>query len=187
MPAMKVYTKRGDGGQTDLGGGGRVAKDDLRVEAYGAVDELNALIGLAAAEAQKSLQPLLEGIQRTLFEIGAWLATNPEAGQSSLPTSGAEEGDVAALETAIDEAETELAPLRAFVLPGGTRAAAAFHVARTVCRRAERRIVSLDRERALGDASLRYVNRLSDLLFVLARLENARSGVGDVQWSSREG
>lgn len=184
---MKVYTKRGDAGKTDLSGGGRVGKDDLRVEAYGAIDELNAFLGVAIVAVEKSSQGILEQIQRTLFQIGAALATNPDAGKDALPTTGAIPEDVAALEAAIDVADAELSTLRAFVLPGGTAAAASLHAARTVCRRAERRIVTLDHEQPVEGAILCYVNRLSDLLFVFARLENARAGVGDVEWTSRSG
>lgn len=184
---MKIYTKRGDGGQTDLAGGIRVAKDALRVESYGAVDELNAFIGLALIDCDPSAHPLLERIQRTLFEIGAGLATDPEHLKSSLSTTGATDADVLSLEQAMDAADAGLPPLRAFVLPGGSRAAAAFHLARTVCRRAERRVVALDREQPLTDATLRYLNRLSDLLFVLARVENVRAGSGDVEWTRRNG
>jgi cob(I)alamin adenosyltransferase len=184
---MKVYTKRGDGGETDLAGGGRVPKDDLRVEAYGTVDELNAAVGVVAVICVADSKPLLEAIQRILFQIGAALSTNREAGKQALSTTGAIAEDVEALEAAIDRAETELTPLRAFVLPGGTAAAAAFHVARTVCRRAERRVVSLAGDTELDDATVKYLNRLSDLMFVLARLENARAEVPDVEWTRRDG
>jgi len=184
---VKVYTKRGDAGETDLAGGSRVAKDALRVEAYGAVDELNAFLGVAIAACDGTARPLLEDVQRTLFEIGSALATPPDATQSTLSTEGATDADVRALEDEIDAADEELPPLRAFVLPGGSPAAAAFHAARTVCRRAERRVVALDRAEPLADASLRYLNRLSDLLFVLARGENARAGAGDVEWTRRGG
>jgi cob(I)alamin adenosyltransferase len=184
---VKVYTRRGDEGETDLAGGGRVGKEEARVEAYGAVDELNAFVGVAATEAQTDLQPTLAEVQRALFRIGAALATNPDVDKKALPGEGAVAADVDTLESAIDAAETELEPLRAFVLPGGTRAASAFHVARTVCRRAERRVISLHREQPLTDSSLRYLNRLSDLLFVLARLENRRAGRPDVEWTSRGG
>jgi cob(I)alamin adenosyltransferase len=184
---VKVYTKRGDGGETDLAGGGRVAKDDLRVEAYGAVDELNSFVGLALLDCAEDLRPALEAVQRTLFEIGAELATNPEASSSALSGAGASEADVASLEAAIDAADAELAPLRAFVLPGGTRAAAAFHAARTVCRRAERRAVALNRSEGGEASNLRYLNRLSDTFFVWARLENARAGLADIEWTRRGG
>ena len=182
---MKVYTKRGDGGLTDLAGGGRVAKDDLRVEAYGAVDELNSFVGLALLDCLEDLRPTLEAVQRTLFEIGAALATNPEATSTALSSAGASNDDVESLERAIDAADTELAPLRAFVLPGGTRAAAAFHAARTVCRRAERRVVALNRSEEVEAENIRYLNRLSDTFFVWARLENTRAGLGDVEWTRR--
>ncbi|MBW2230905.1 MAG: cob(I)yrinic acid a,c-diamide adenosyltransferase [Deltaproteobacteria bacterium] len=184
---MKIYTRRGDRGDTDLAGGGRVGKDDPRVEAYGAVDELNAFVGIAAVEALPESAPLLERIQRTLFRIGAALATNPDAEKKALAGIGATDDDVAELEAGIDTVDTELSALRAFVLPGGTRAAAAFHAARTVCRRAERRVLSLERLAPLPDASVRYLNRLSDLLFVLARQANHRAGVGDVEWTGRDG
>jgi cob(I)alamin adenosyltransferase len=184
---VKVYTKRGDSGETDLAGGGRVGKDDPRVEAYGAVDELNAFVGLAAIHALDEQADLIERIQRTLFRIGASLATNPAVVKKALAGMGATAEDVADLEAAIDVVDEELPELRAFVLPGGTHAAAAFHVARTVCRRAERRVLALDRLAPLADASVRYLNRLSDLLFVLARLENHRAAVGDVLWTGRDG
>jgi cob(I)alamin adenosyltransferase len=184
---VKVYTRRGDSGDTDLAGGGRVGKDDPRVEAYGAVDELNAFVGIAALEALPESALLIERIQRTLFRIGAALATNPDVEKKALAGMGAKAEDVVELEAAIDAADTELPALRAFVLPGGTRAAAAFHVARTVCRRAERRVLALDRLVSLPDASVRYLNRLSDLFFVLARQENQRAGVGDVEWTGRDG
>ncbi len=153
------------------------------MEAYGAVDELNAAIGVAAAEtAQDDLRELCQGIQRALFDLGATLAAADadRARKAGLPDLG--DGDVAGLESWIDRLDGELAPLRSFILPGGTRAAAAFHFARTVCRRAERRAVALDRAEPLPGAGLRYLNRLSDLLFTLARVENARAGRSDVAW-----
>lgn len=183
---MKVYTKRGDSGETDLAGGVRVSKDALRVEAYGSVDELNAFVGVAIVECDARWHPVLEAVQRTLFEIGAGLAVPADPVQSALSRTGAHDADVTALEAAIDEADAGLPPLRAFVLPGGCRAAAALHAGRTICRRAERRVVALDHEEPLADASLRYLNRLSDLLFVLARSENARAGAGDVEWTRRD-
>ena len=184
---MAIYTRRGDRGETDLFGGGRVGKDDVRVEAYGAVDELNAVIGAAmSTSAQEDLRALCRSVQEMLFDLGAYLAT-PDPDRRA--KSGVREpGDdaVAALEAQIDAFEKELDPLRSFILPGGVQAAAAFHLARTVCRRAERRAVALDREQKLGEACLRYLNRLSDLLFVLARVENRRAGVGDLEWSGRK-
>ena len=183
---MKIYTRRGDEGETDLLGSGRVAKDHLRVAAYGAVDELNAALGLCAvASPHPDLRTLVESLQRELFALGAYLAT-PEARHrdaSAMRPPG--EPEIAVLEARIDAFEKELPPLKRFVLPGGTPAAAALHLARTVCRRAERAAVSLDRAEALGPDALRYLNRLSDLLFVLARVENHRAGVGDVEWEGR--
>ena len=183
---MKIYTRRGDGGETDLFAGGRVAKDSIRVEAYGAVDELNASLGMAAAASPGAdVQALCREIQARLFDLGGYLAT-PDAGrreQKSVPEVESE--DVDALEAAIDRFERELEPLRRFILPGGTPAAAAFHLARTVCRRAERRCVTLHASEPLDPLPLRYLNRLSDLLFVIARLENHRAGVADVEWEGR--
>lgn len=186
MAAMKIYTRRGDSGQTDLFGGDRVSKDDRRVEAYGAVDELNAFVGTAiAASEQADVRELLTEIQRMLFHLGATLATTPDALGKGPTDAGASEQDVEVLEAAIDRHEKELAPLRAFVLPGGSQSAAHLHAARTVCRRAERRMVSVHQQEPLPGQNLRYVNRLSDLLFVLARLENARAGIPDVEWTMR--
>lgn len=184
---MKIYTRRGDGGETDLFGGERVHKDALRVEAYGEVDELNAAVGAAAAANDEAdVASLLSRIQSTLFDVGASLAT-PEAEhrvKANVPQVSDE--DVAELEAHIDRFEGELEPLKSFVLPGGTAAAAAFHVARAVCRRAERRTVSLHAAEPVELAVLRYLNRLSDLLFTLARLANARAGCPDVPWVGRE-
>jgi len=180
---VKIYTKRGDRGETDLFGGGRVAKSDLRVCAYGEVDELNACVGVATAQsAHEDVRELLRRVQCKLFDLGAFLAT-PEA--TSREKAGIEdiaEAEVGVLEQAIDRFESELEPLKTFILPGGTHSAAAFHVARTVCRRAERTGVALDAESPLGGAALRYLNRLSDLLFVIARVENRRAGEPDVPW-----
>ena len=184
---MKIYTRRGDGGETDLFGGPRVAKDDLRVEAYGAVDELNAGIGVAAAlSTHDDLRGICQEIQARLFDLGAILATpDPRRREKNgVPELGADR--VEALERHVDLLEEELEPLRRFILPGGLPAAAAFHVARTVCRRAERRCVALAREADLGDAPVGYLNRLSDLLFVVARVENRRAGIADLEWTGRE-
>jgi cob(I)alamin adenosyltransferase len=183
---VKIYTRRGDAGETDLFGGPRVAKDDLRVEAYGAVDELNAALGECAALTEHSDQrDVVRRIQGLLFDLGACLATpDPERRRKSgIPEPRAE--DVELLEAQIDQLEAELEPLRRFILPGGCRAAAAFHGARTVCRRAERRSVALHREEPLPECGLRFLNRLSDLLFVMARAENRRVGVADVEWQGR--
>ena len=184
---MKIYTRRGDAGQTDLFGGPRVGKEHRRVEAYGAVDELNACLGQCrAASDHDDLQAILCDGQARLFDLGSYLAA-PDARnreKSGLPEADPE--DVRALEVHIDALESELPPLRRFILPGGTKAAAAFHLARTVCRRAERRAVELHRDEPLSDAALGYLNRLSDLLFVMARVENHRAGVADVEWVARE-
>ncbi len=181
---MKIYTKTGDGGETGLFGGGRVPKDHLRVEAYGAVDELNAAIGFARALEPAGLaDALLLDVQRDLFAIGGLLAS-PEPGKvaKALAKAALDAGRVAALEAAIDAAEASLRPLDAFIIPGGTPKAAALHVARTVCRRAERSVVTLSREASLPPAVLPYLNRLSDLLFVLARGANAAAARPDVAW-----
>ncbi|MFQ5417637.1 MAG: cob(I)yrinic acid a,c-diamide adenosyltransferase [Myxococcota bacterium] len=183
---MKIYTRRGDAGQTDLFGGARVGKDDRRIEACGAVDELNAAIGVcAAASANDDLRALLLQLQPTLFDLGAHLASPDVDDPAKRGGPAATAGEVEGLERHIDAFEAELAPLQRFILPGGTPASAALHVARTVCRRAERRIVTLDRSQPVGEFALRFVNRLSDLLFVMARLENHRSDVSDVEWVGR--
>jgi cob(I)alamin adenosyltransferase len=181
---MKIYTKTGDAGTTGLFGGGRVGKDHPRVEAYGDVDELNAALGLArAVEVMPRIDEVLVPIQRDLFAIGALLATpDREKMRQHLEKARVDEERVAQLERAIDEADRELEPLRAFVLPGGTPKAAALHVARTVCRRAERRVVRLQADEELPHLVVVYLNRLSDLLFTLARLANRRANAGDVTW-----
>ncbi len=183
---MKIYTKTGDDGETGLFGGGRTPKDSLRVAAYGEVDELNAALGLARAlDPPDFADPLLQSIQRDLFSVGAQLATpDPDKLHKALSRSGAAigESDVAALEAAIDDDESRLEPLKNFILPGGTPKAAALHLARTVCRRAERAVVALARDEQISPAILRYLNRLSDLLFVLARAANAHAGRPDVKW-----
>jgi cob(I)alamin adenosyltransferase len=178
---MKIYTRRGDSGETDLFGSGRVPKDHLRVEAYGAVDELNAALGTCAAATDGDLRDAVQAIQRALFALGAYLATPEARHREAMNMHEPSDASIAALEAQIDALETELAPLERFVLPGGTPAAAAFHVARTVCRRAERHIVALGAD-AVPPEAVTYVNRLSDLLFVLARLANQRASVPDREW-----
>lgn len=181
---MKIYTKTGDTGDTGLFGGGRVPKDDPRVEAYGDVDELNAFLGVArAAELMPRIDEVLVPIQRDLFSIGALLAT-PDRDKMDQHLTKARISDerIAELERAIDACDRELEPLKAFILPGGTQKAAALHVARTVCRRAERRVISLQREVEIPQIVVVYLNRLSDLLFTLARFANARAGAGEVTW-----
>ena len=184
---MKLYTRRGDAGETDLLGGPRVSKDHLRVEAYGAVDELNAAVGAArAASVHEDLRDIAREIQERLFEVGGTLAApDPQRrAKSGVPELDAQQVDT--VERHIDRLEQEVEPLRRFVLPGGTAAAAAFHVARTACRRAERRCVALHGREPLDAVVLGYLNRLSDLLFVMARVENRRAGSGDVEWIARE-
>jgi cob(I)alamin adenosyltransferase len=179
---MRIYTKTGDTGETGLFGGGRVGKDDPRVDAYGEVDELNAVLGLArASEPDPKLDALLQTLQDQLFTVGAVLAT-PQGTKASAHIPQVRQAWVDAMEQAIDAADTELAPMTHFILPGGNRASAALHLARTVCRRAERRVVSLARTEAVDGLVIRYLNRLSDLLFTLARLANSRAGVPDVKW-----
>ncbi len=177
---MKIYTKTGDRGETGLFGGPRVRKDDPRIEAYGTVDELNAVLGLARCEPLDGpLDALLASIQNELFDLGAELAT-PDPQRSGTRILAA--AHIARLEAAIDQHEAALEPLKAFILPGGTRAAALLHLARTVCRRAERRLVTLaDREPISADLII-YLNRLSDLFFVLARAANRAAGLPDVPW-----
>ena len=181
---LKIYTKTGDRGDTGLFGGGRVRKDHPRVEAYGDVDELNAALGLArAVETMPRIDEVLVPVQRDLFAIGALLAT-PDAQKmrEQLAKARIDEGRIAELERAIDDGERELEPLKAFILPGGTPKAAALHVARTVCRRAERRVVHLAGEIDVPETAVVYLNRLSDLLFVLARVASRRAGAGEVTW-----
>jgi cob(I)alamin adenosyltransferase len=181
---MKIYTKTGDDGETGLFGGGRVPKDNARVAAYGDVDELNSAIGVARAAAPTDLfDPLLESIQRDLFSLGGHLATpNPEKVRKALEKAELSSDRVALFERTIDDADKELPALKAFVLPAGTSKAAALHLARTICRRAERAVVGLSREEEVPELFLIYLNRLSDLLFTLARLANHRDGKGDVTW-----
>lgn len=177
---MKIYTKTGDQGETGLFGGPRVRKDHLRIEAYGAVDELNAVLGVVRSEAPPAeIDGLLAIIQNSLFDLGAELAT-PDPVRMGVPIVGAPQ--IEALERAIDQYEAKLAPLKNFILPGGSRAAAQLHVARTVCRRAERRLISLSAAEAISAQLIIYLNRLSDLLFVLAREANRAGGQGDVPW-----
>lgn len=182
---MKIYTRSGDAGETALFGGGRVSKDHYRVAAYGTVDELNATLGVAVASvADEQIRGRLEVLQHDLFAIGANLATlQPDEGSERNPhLPDIPEQRIAEMEAWIDEATSELPPLREFVLPGGTPGGAALHVARTVCRRAERSVVHLGTIEPVDEAIVPYLNRLSDTFFTLARLENHRSGSGDVTW-----
>ncbi len=179
---MKIYTKTGDGGQTGLFAGPRVRKDDVRIEAYGAVDELNAFLGLARTQPLPSeIETCLARVQNELFAVGAELAT-PDPVKHKTAMIGP--AHIEALERAIDALEANLPPLRQFVLPAGTSAAAHLHVARGICRRAERRVVTLSSENpALFQNVLTYLNRLGDYLFVAARSANHTAGAAEVPWN----
>lgn len=181
----RIYTRTGDEGETGLFGGGRVPKSSPRVAAYGDVDELNAVLGWALQSVDDDrIRARIETIQADLFALGAHLATPPAArSREHLPPLPEERP--AAFEAWIDEAESELEPLRSFILPGGGPAGAALHHARTVCRRAERTVVRLAAEEPVDATILVYLNRLSDLLFDLARLSNHRDGKAETPWSPR--
>lgn len=183
---MRIYTRTGDSGDTGLFGGGRVPKNHPRVEAYGDVDELNAAIGFARAiESMPRIDEVLVPIQRDLFAIGALLATpDQEKMRQHLEKARVDNERIDQLEHAIDDGDRELEPLRSFIVPGGTPKAAALHVARTVCRRAERRVVGLGEvhDEEIPSVVVIYLNRLSDLLFTLARVANRRAGAGEVTW-----
>ncbi len=185
---MKIYTRGGDDGTTSLYGGGRVSKNDVRMEATGSVDELNAAIGTAQAQIAAGawgcheLSTLLGAIQHHLFNLGAELATpNPDEKGTAL----IEQRHVDELEGAIDSLEQRLDPLTQFILPGGDLAAAKLHLARCICRRAERRMVTLAGVQPIRELPLKYINRLSDFLFVAARVANQASGHGDVLWDKK--
>jgi cob(I)alamin adenosyltransferase len=180
---VKIYTKTGDGGETGLLDGSRVAKDHLRVAAYGEVDELNAVLGLVRAQGvEADLDRLLRDVQRDLFAVGAQLA-DPAARVGDRKAKAAVTPEhVQRLEREIDAREAELPPLRAFILPGGARAGGLLHLARTVCRRAERMVVSLARVQDVDPRVLAYLNRLSDLLFVVARQANLAAGSPEESW-----
>ncbi len=182
---MKIYTKTGDGGQTSLFGGGRVHKDDTRVEAYGDVDELNASVGAARVACE---DPEIDGhllrIQDELFCVGAELAT-PHAAKARGAIPPVEPAWATALEETIDRWDAEIPALTGFILPGGSRLAAALHLARCACRRAERHVVALHRHVELDPVVLVYLNRLSDFLFVAARVANHRAGVAEPAWDPR--
>jgi cob(I)alamin adenosyltransferase len=186
MPRItKVYTRTGDDGTTGLGAGGRVSKDSLRIEAYGTVDELNSQIGLVlAAGVNEEIGAALRAIQNDLFHLGSDLCI-PETEKERRPVPRIEERHVTGLEDLMDRLSQELSPLENFILPGGSPAAAQLHVARTVCRRAERRVVTLAGREAVGPYTVKYLNRLSDALFVMARHENKRRGQPDILWDSR--
>ncbi len=182
---MKIYTKTGDAGETGLFGGPRVRKSDHRVEAYGEIDELNAALGVVRAQVEDpELERHLARIQDELFSVGAELAT-PHGAKARSAIPPIEASWLERLEAAIDTWEAELPPLRQFVLPGGTRTAAALHLARCVCRRAERRVVALAADVEVAPVTLAYLNRLSDLLFVAARIANFRAGRAESAWDPR--
>ena len=171
----KIYTRTGDGGETGLGDGTRVPKDSLRIHAMGEIDELNSAIGVLLAEALPAgVREALDGIQHDLFDLGGEVCI---PGRSSVSDS-----QVARLETLLDGYNADLPPLKEFILPGGTRPASLAHLARTVCRRAERALVSLSGAEPVGDSARKYLNRLSDLLFVLGRVLNRAGGGTDVLW-----
>jgi cob(I)alamin adenosyltransferase len=179
---VKIYTKTGDLGETSLLGGMRVPKDHLRVAAYGDVDETNAALGAVRALAEEPLERLLFAIQKDLFAIGAQLADPTHKVAARRAKAAVTAAHVRRLERTIDAREEKLPPLRSFVLPGGTPGAALLHQARTVCRRAERSVVTLAREADVDPRIIVYLNRLSDLLFVLARFENHRAGFAEDRW-----
>ncbi len=175
---MKIYTRTGDAGETSLFGGSRVPKNDARIEAYGTVDELNSFIGLARASWPTSpVDGELNGAQADLFDVGAHLAS---PGTSRFP--GVDQARIEALEQAIDMMTAVLPPLTSFILPGGSLLAAHLHVARTICRRAERLVVALHDDTPATQSTIRYLNRLSDYLFTAARFANHRLGEPDVPW-----
>jgi cob(I)alamin adenosyltransferase len=185
----KVYTRTGDKGETALVGGKRVPKDSLRIEAYGTIDELNSIVGLARAfneekidqsDARRFLDVTLRKIQDELFDLGSELATPPEFFKEGMYRTG--EREVKALERLIDECQKNLEPLKSFILPGGGRVGAYLHQSRTVCRRAEREILRLSRSEEIGEWPLIYVNRLSDLFFVLSRWVAKQTGEAEYLW-----
>ena len=178
---MKIYTRTGDDGRTGLLGPGRVSKSSLRVEAYGSVDEVNAMLGaVATLDGERWLQPGLGAIQSQLFNVGAELSTTTPALREKLTRIG--EPEIKELETWIDRLDRDLPPLTRFILPGGAALASSLHLARTVCRRAERRVVALAESEPVDPLLVRYLNRLGDLLFVMARWCNHRLGVRETEW-----
>jgi len=178
---MRIYTKTGDKGDTSLFGGQRVPKDALRIEAYGTVDELNSVLGLVRADnADAEIDGILADVQDQLFDLGADLAT-PRSAEKK-PIKRIEVRTAQQLEKVIDAIEPSLKPLRSFILPGGSAVAARLHFARTVCRRAERAVVRLSRNEDIGEAVMIYLNRLSDMLFILARYANQKARVPEVKW-----
>ncbi len=175
----KIYTRTGDNGTTGLGDGSRISKDSIRVETMGDIDELNSMIGIILAEGtSQNLQRILTQIQHDLFNLGAEICI-PGYTVLTAPC-------VDALEQSIDTYNAELSPLKEFILPGGSKSAAFCHLARTVCRRAERKLIELHRHEKVSEISLQYLNRLSDLLFVICRIMNKEAGVSDVLWTNKQ-
>jgi cob(I)alamin adenosyltransferase len=180
---MKIYTKTGDKGETGLFGGERISKNSFRIEAYGTIDELNAFIGLAIIEvSDKSVKVLLQKIQNWLFSIGADLATPDNERTKKLNVFRTTEEYYLYIEKEIDKYESKLDELRNFILPGGTKGAALLHICRTITRRAERMVVALNSTVKIGNNIIIFLNRLSDLFFVLARFDNAVTGTPDIEW-----
>lgn len=180
---MKIYTKTGDKGDTGLFGAGRVSKDSLRIEAYGTVDELNSFLGLAVAETtHNEIKLMLKEVQNLLFTVGSDLASPNESKTESFVIPRVEEKFSVKIENYIDLISEQLEELKFFILPGGTKAAAYIHVARTVCRRAERKVVALNKQERINKNIIIFLNRISDFLFVLARFENKLSGIQDIKW-----
>lgn len=185
LELARIYTRTGDKGETGLVGGARVPKDSLRVEAYGSVDELNSVLGVARAFLKdKELNLLLAELQRDLFVVGADLASGTGHQQRDVPRIA--NLRITELERIIDRFESELSPLKAFILPGGGMPGSVLHNARTVARRAERRIIALSRVETVNDQMIPYMNRLSDLLFVMARVANHRENKEEVEWHSKQ-
>ncbi|MBI1937358.1 MAG: cob(I)yrinic acid a,c-diamide adenosyltransferase [Ignavibacteriales bacterium] len=180
---MKIYTKTGDEGKTSLFGGKRVWKDDLRLHAYGTIDELNSVLGIASGEIKsEELREIIGSIQNDLFTLGSDLATPLGKDTKDFAIPRVDENFIFRLEKFIDNYDNRLPELKNFILPGGTKGASYLHFARTICRRAERETVALGKSVDIGDKIVIYLNRLSDLLFVLARYDNSRNGTPDIHW-----
>jgi cob(I)alamin adenosyltransferase len=185
---MRIYTKTGDGGETSLFGGRRVKKDNLRIEACGSVDELNSVIGVVRSmRVFREVDKVLEGVQNDLFVLGADLATPLRKAKKRAGEARVQGSHVKAIEGIIDRIQAKLPPLRRFVLPGGSSPASHLHLARAVCRRAERRVVKLSQRETLNPISIAYMNRLSDLLFVLARFVTRKAKAAEVRWRGVKG
>ena len=185
MPSMKIYTRTGDDGMTGLIGGRRVRKCDPRIDCYGTVDELNAALGVACVVMPDEVAARLRAVQNDLFVLGSHLASPTEGAGSPVALPPLDESIVTRLESEIDAAEADLPALRQFILPGGAEASARLHFARTVCRRAERLAVDLAQEMPVPPVVVRYLNRLSDWLFVQARWCNRSEGVADIPWEPK--